>query len=85
LFTVKYLVSSAKKRVLATHQEYSFKMKVVSTLFATSVAFSVANAQVAAYGQCGGTTYTGVTSCTAGFYCTSYNPYYYQCIPGTGS
>ncbi|KIM98445.1 glycoside hydrolase family 5 protein [Oidiodendron maius Zn] len=40
------------------------------------------SAQQSAYGQCGGTTYTGPTSCTAGYTCTSYNPYYYQCVPG---
>ncbi|PMD37995.1 glycoside hydrolase family 5 protein [Hyaloscypha variabilis F] len=39
-------------------------------------------AQQSAYGQCGGTTYTGPTSCVAGYACTSYNPYYYQCVPG---
>ncbi|KAE9368304.1 glycoside hydrolase family 6 protein [Stipitochalara longipes BDJ] len=36
------------------------------------------NAQQSAYGQCGGTTYTGPTNCVAGYACTSYNPYYYQ-------
>ncbi|KAE9368303.1 glycoside hydrolase family 5 protein [Stipitochalara longipes BDJ] len=40
------------------------------------------NAQQSAYGQCGGTTYTGPTNCVAGYACTSYNPYYYQCVPG---
>ncbi|OKP12249.1 Endoglucanase B [Penicillium subrubescens] len=43
------------------------------------------NAQVAGYGQCGGSGYSGSTTCTSGFYCTSQNPWYYQCIPGTAT
>lgn len=31
----------------------------------------------------GGINWTGGTTCTAGHVCTSYNPYYSQCIPGT--
>ncbi|KUI69375.1 Mannan endo-1,4-beta-mannosidase A [Cytospora mali] len=42
-------------------------------------------AQQSPYGQCGGSGYTGVSSCTAGYTCTSYNPYYAQCVPGTAS
>ncbi|EPS41012.1 hypothetical protein H072_5096 [Dactylellina haptotyla CBS 200.50] len=34
------------------------------------------------WGQCGGIGYTGSTRCVATATCTSYNPYYYQCIPG---
>lgn len=44
-----------------------------------------AAAQQSAYGQCGGSSYTGSTSCTSGYTCTSQNPYYYQCVPGTAS
>ncbi|KAJ5831737.1 Immunoglobulin E-set [Penicillium riverlandense] len=48
---------------------------------------STARAQVGGYGQCmcGGIGYTGSTSCTSSFYCTSQNPYYYQCVPGTST
>jgi hypothetical protein len=56
----------------------------VSTLFTTSVAFAIAKAQQSAYGQCGGATWTGVTSCVSGYYCLEQNPYYYQCVVGTG-
>ncbi|KAJ5688863.1 Immunoglobulin E-set [Penicillium macrosclerotiorum] len=42
-------------------------------------------AQVGGYGQCGGSGYSGSTSCTSGYYCTSQNPYYYQCVPGTAT
>ena len=41
--------------------------------------------QQAAYGQCGGINYSGPSSCVAGYACTSYNPYYYQCVPGTST
>ncbi|KAI0147715.1 hypothetical protein GGR57DRAFT_243062 [Xylariaceae sp. FL1272] len=37
------------------------------------------------YGQCGGIGYTGSTVCTTGATCTSANPYYYQCVPGTAA
>lgn len=44
-----------------------------------------AAAQQSAYGQCGGSGYTGSTSCTSGYTCTSQNAYYYQCVPGTAT
>ncbi|KAJ3040391.1 hypothetical protein HDV00_010945 [Rhizophlyctis rosea] len=40
-------------------------------------------AQVPLYGQCGGQGYTGSTTCSSGT-CTYSNPYYSQCIPGSG-
>ncbi|KAI1841271.1 hypothetical protein JX266_012507 [Neoarthrinium moseri] len=58
-----------------------------SKLFAVAAGLSVVRAQVGIYGQCGGSGYTGSTQCVSGAVCSSYNPYYYQCIPGvtTGS
>ncbi|KAF1999818.1 glycoside hydrolase family 5 protein [Amniculicola lignicola CBS 123094] len=35
-----------------------------------------------AYGQCGGNGWTGVTTCVSGYYCTSWNDWYSQCVPG---
>ncbi|KAH6679160.1 putative endo-beta-1,4-glucanase D [Halenospora varia] len=35
---------------------------------------------VAKYGQCGGTGFTGPTTCASGSTCTVQNPYYSQCI-----
>ncbi|KAL1962281.1 hypothetical protein VTN77DRAFT_9871 [Rasamsonia byssochlamydoides] len=32
------------------------------------------------YGQCGGINWTGPTACASGSSCTSWNPYYYQCV-----
>ncbi|QRV80368.1 endo-beta-1,4-xylanase [Ceratobasidium sp. AG-Ba] len=40
---------------------------------------------VAVWGQCGGMTWTGGTTCDAGSYCHYQNPYYSQCLPGTAS
>ncbi|CCX05395.1 Similar to Probable endo-beta-1,4-glucanase B; acc. no. Q96WQ8 [Pyronema omphalodes CBS 100304] len=42
-------------------------------------------AQQSAYGQCGGTGYTGSTTCVSGYSCTKINEYYSQCTPGTVS
>lgn len=33
------------------------------------------------WGQCGGKGWTGATACGSEAHCTSYNPYYYQCVP----
>ncbi|CAG8405872.1 unnamed protein product [Penicillium salamii] len=43
----------------------------------------IAQAQVAGYGQCGGSGYSGSTTCTSGYACVSQNAFYYQCLPGT--
>ncbi|CAK4617528.1 unnamed protein product [Aphanomyces euteiches] len=36
---------------------------------------------VGAYGQCGGTGYSGPTTCISGYTCKSYSQWYSQCIP----
>ncbi|KAJ7633094.1 cellobiohydrolaseII [Roridomyces roridus] len=43
-----------------------------------------ANAQ-ALYSQCGGTGWSGATTCVSGAVCTVLNPYYSQCLPGTAT
>ncbi|KAJ6104000.1 hypothetical protein N7523_010320 [Penicillium sp. IBT 18751x] len=45
----------------------------------------LAAAQVAPYGQCGGTGYTGSTACVAGWVCQYQNPWYSQCLEGTAT
>ncbi|KAI1132188.1 glycoside hydrolase family 5 protein [Nemania abortiva] len=37
------------------------------------------------YAQCGGTGWTGDTTCVSGYTCTYSNAYYSQCLPGTAS
>ncbi|KAK0752871.1 hypothetical protein B0T18DRAFT_356630 [Schizothecium vesticola] len=37
------------------------------------------------YGQCGGLGFVGPAACGTGYYCTVYNPYYAQCVPGVQS
>lgn len=41
------------------------------------------SAQQTAYGQCGGTGWTGPTSCVSGYVCDTGNQYYRQCVPGS--
>lgn len=53
-------------------------------LFLAVVATAV-NAQVSVWGQCGGTGYSGSTTCAAGSVCTYSNAYYSQCLPGTAT
>lgn len=50
-----------------------------------SVLATGALAQSSAYGQCGGTGWTGATTCVSGYICTYQNDWYSQCIPGTAS
>ncbi|KAI1363286.1 carbohydrate-binding module family 1 protein [Xylaria arbuscula] len=42
-------------------------------------------AQQAAWGQCGGTGWSGETTCVSGYVCTFLNDYYSQCVPGTAT
>lgn len=51
--------------------------------FLAPVFASVAGAQVATWGQCGGTGYTGSTDCVSGTVCSSANPYYCRSFPET--
>ncbi|KAF9885988.1 hypothetical protein FE257_012166 [Aspergillus nanangensis] len=47
----------------------------------TKTTTSAAGGSQTLYGQCGGSGYTGATACAATATCTTYNPYYAQCIP----
>ncbi|KAI1337616.1 cellulase [Xylariaceae sp. FL0016] len=51
----------------------------------TSTFASAAFAQGAAYAQCGGSGWTGDTTCVEGYACTYSNEYYSQCLPGTAA
>ncbi|EIW77476.1 hypothetical protein CONPUDRAFT_180563 [Coniophora puteana RWD-64-598 SS2] len=60
-------------------------MKLMTSIAALLPFVSIATAQAAAYGQCGGTGWTGATTCVAGYTCTYSSAYYSQCLPSTGS
>jgi endoglucanase len=53
--------------------------------FVALAAMGTAAAQGAAYAQCGGSTFTGATTCVSGYTCKVVNDYYSQCVPGTDS
>jgi len=57
----------------------------MATIFSLLVLLSAVVAQVQEYGQCGGINYSGSTTCVSPFVCTVINPYYSQCLPGTGN
>lgn len=57
---------------------------VFKSSFVLAAAAAVVQAQQSAYGQCGGVGWTGATTCVSGYYCSTQNSYYSQCIPGTG-
>ncbi|KAF3933533.1 hypothetical protein ABW20_dc0109757 [Dactylellina cionopaga] len=55
-----------------------------SNALASAVALGLitaVNAQSGAWGQCGGVTWTGATTCVSGYTCKYLNDYYWQCIP----
>lgn len=57
-------------------------------LYFTVLALSSSSAVLAAvptYGQCGGNGFKGETVCASGNECKQFNPWYSQCLPGTGS
>ncbi|CAK4501670.1 unnamed protein product [Aphanomyces euteiches] len=56
-------------------------MKVAGVLAAILSSAALVQGQVALWGQCGGTGYTGSTTCAAGAVCNKQNDYYSQCIP----
>lgn len=54
--------------------------------FILSTAFVAgALAQSGAYGQCGGQSWSGATTCVSGYTCTYQSQYYSQCLPGTAT
>jgi endoglucanase len=56
-----------------------------STLLSGAFLAAAAQAQQTAWGQCGGISWTGQTTCVSGYYCFYSNAYYSQCIPGTAT
>ncbi|RDX57112.1 endo-1,4-beta-xylanase C precursor [Lentinus brumalis] len=61
-------------------------MAKLSTTFAFLAGLvSYALGQAQEWGQCGGTGWTGATTCVTGTVCVVVNPYYSQCQPGTAT
>ena len=59
-------------------------MKLTAAFSALAALLPYALGQAAEWGQCGGTGWTGATTCVAGTTCTVINDYYSQCLPGSG-
>ncbi|KAI0751836.1 glycoside hydrolase superfamily [Daedaleopsis nitida] len=57
-------------------------MKYLAALVALATVVAVPANAVAVWGQCGGTGWTGGTTCDAGNSCVKLNDYYSQCQPG---
>lgn len=56
-----------------------------SFVLSSALVVGVAYAEVAAYYQCGGKNWTGETTCVAGWHCQYQNPFYSQCVYGSGA
>ncbi|KAJ7881766.1 carbohydrate-binding module family 1 protein/Glycoside hydrolase family 5 protein [Mycena olivaceomarginata] len=61
------------------HRKTTFPLTLIA-LAASSV-----NGQGAVWSQCGGTGWSGATTCVSGSVCTVVNPFYSQCLPGTAT
>lgn len=59
-------------------------MGIKTNIFAVAALATGAYAQGGAWAQCGGTGFSGPTTCVSGYTCTYSNPYYSQCLPGSG-
>ena len=70
--------------LLSIHFVLLANMRAVTTSVLLAAA-PVALGQQSVYGQCGGTGWTGATTCAAGSTCVELNAYYSQCQPGTAS
>lgn len=55
------------------------------SLSAATVFIAGALAQSDAYAQCGGSGWSGATTCVSGYACTYQSEWYSQCVPGTAS
>ncbi|KAJ7628419.1 hypothetical protein FB45DRAFT_918251 [Roridomyces roridus] len=55
------------------------------SVFSLTVVCGVAGQTAPQYGQCGGTGWTGATTCPSGWSCTYSNDWYSQCLPGSGT
>ncbi|KAF6749388.1 carbohydrate deacetylase [Ephemerocybe angulata] len=59
------------------------KAAALSTFVLASVSLVAAQSQAGAWGQCGGSGWTGATTCVSGYTCSAVNQWYSQCIPGS--
>ncbi|KDQ20788.1 carbohydrate-binding module family 1 protein [Botryobasidium botryosum FD-172 SS1] len=57
-------------------------MHIIATVLASFALIQGAFAQAPNYGQCGGTGWTGPTTCLSGWSCVKSNEWYSQCLPG---
>ncbi|KAJ7325951.1 hypothetical protein DFH08DRAFT_1028020 [Mycena albidolilacea] len=50
---------------------------------ALAASYAAAQTQIPVFGQCGGLTYSGSTTCVAGSFCQWESDFFSQCVPGT--
>ncbi|KKA28497.1 hypothetical protein TD95_003225 [Thielaviopsis punctulata] len=72
--------ASATHTTFSTAVVSSTSSSAPATSSASSSSGGSASGTVGQYGQCGGTNWTGPTSCVSGFTCKAMNPYYSQCV-----
>ncbi|PWY85483.1 xyloglucanase [Aspergillus eucalypticola CBS 122712] len=77
---------SSTKSTATTITTSSIKSTTLTTTTksssSTTSTTSTATGTASAYGQCGGSGYTGATQCPSGWTCTYENEYYSQCLAG---
>ncbi|KAJ7597257.1 hypothetical protein C8J56DRAFT_919622 [Mycena floridula] len=74
--------SSTTSKSSSTISSSTTTSKSSTTVSSTATSSSPTSTGVAgAFGQCGGSTWTGPTVCVTGYTCTFSNPFYSQCVP----
>lgn len=72
--------NSVQANIVAAAYSTSPGSHTTSTTITTTTTTPVSGAGQTHWGQCGGSGYSGPTSCDAPYACTTLNPYYAQCL-----
>lgn len=75
--TITTKTTSKSSTKTTTVKKTSSTSTTITKITTTSV---VPTSTQTLYGQCGGTSWSGPTACATPYLCTTYNPYYAQCI-----
>jgi lysophospholipase L1-like esterase len=81
-FSTSFTVPSLR---LPLRQPHMMHYSVVLAILTGTSVLALPQQDSRAWAQCGGTGYSGLTTCPANYHCEKANDFYSQCIPGAGS
>ncbi|KAJ3790251.1 hypothetical protein GGU10DRAFT_420536 [Lentinula aff. detonsa] len=74
-------VSSTSKTTTTTISSSTSSHSTTTSTSTTTSSSPTSTSTAGAYGQCGGTGWTGPTACVTGYSCVEQNSFYSQCVP----